>query len=323
MRLSHAGRQLLQIPLKLVVSLAAISFVTFVATNAIPGDASRAVLGRFATEEQIATFREQQALDEPVISRYFSWVGNLLTGDFGMSVANGQSVWETIEPRLIRSLTLALLGFAIAVPVSFLIGLLAGRRTGGRADSATSFSTLVVAALPEFVIGVAILMVVGVKLGWLPVNSTTVSLVGVPVSEKAKAFILPAATIAIANAPYLIRMTRANTREIASQPYMRAAILRGLGPTSLTIRHLVPNAAPPVVNGMAILLGSLLGGVVAIEAVFAFPGLGQLMVSSVRTQDVPMVQALALIVGAGFVVVNALADLAIVILTPRLRTAAT
>jgi peptide/nickel transport system permease protein len=127
--------------------------------------------------------------------------------------------------------------------------------------------------------------------------------------------------IALANAPYLIRMTRANTRDVVAEPYMRAAVLRGLRPLSLTFRHLLPNAAPPVVNSTAILLGSLVGGVVAIEAVFAFPGIGQLLVSAVQIRDIAVVQAVALIVGAAFVTVNAIADLAVVLLTPRLRTA--
>jgi peptide/nickel transport system permease protein len=150
---------------------------------------------------------------------------------------------------------------------------------------------VVLAALPEFVIGVAILLLVAVRLEWLPVDSTSVSLVGVPVAEKAKAFALPALAIALANAPYLIRMTRANTRDVVAEPYMRAAVLRGLRPVSLTFRHLLPNAAPPVVNSTAILLGSLVGGVVAIEAVFAFPGIGQLLVSAVQIRDIAVVQA--------------------------------
>jgi peptide/nickel transport system permease protein len=305
---------------KLVFTLFSISLVTFLATNALPTDIGRAALGRGATPEQLEAFREQQGLNEPVVRRYVTWLTNFARGDWGTSLVSGQPVRLVIQPKMERTVALSLAGFFIALPCSLALGLLSARRSGTRLDLTISTGTLLLVSLPEFIVGILLILVFAVILGWLPVDSTALAFESSP-SAVLEAYALPALALALIVAPYITRMMRANAREVFAEPYVQAAILRGISGNRLTRRYVLPNALPPVVNGLALILAELLSGVVVIEYVFAFPGAGQLLVASVGAKDIPTVQALVLLFGTFFVVLNLLADLIVVLMTPKLRTA--
>jgi peptide/nickel transport system permease protein len=317
---SPALRFLLTAVGKLVLSLVAISALVFVASAAIPGDPARAILGKDATASQITAFRQTHGLDEGVLTQYGKFLGNALHGDFGVSYAANNPVQDVIGQRLERTLILVLFGWVAAALVAVPIGLASGKRRGRRSDMAVSLVTLAIGALPEFVIAILLVLVFGVWLKIFPVDSSAVGFASNPF-DAASSYVLPAVTVALTIVPYVIRLTRANAREVVSEPYIRSAVLRGVGGWRLTNRHILTNAAPPVVNVLALQFVGSIGGVVVTETVFGFPGLGQLLVQSVGTRDLPVVQAIALILGLFFVVVNILADAIVVLLTPKLRGA--
>lgn len=300
------------------ITLVAISLVTFLATNIVPADPARVALGKFATPEQIEAYNEQQGLNRPVVERYITWVGGAVQGDWGTSVLSSQEVTEMVGPRITRSLILALSAMLVAIPIAFLLGVFAAQRIGRPSDLAVSTATLLVNSLPEFVVGIALLFVFAVQFGVLPIESSGAAM-GTGWSE-VRAYILPVATLAIVLVPYIARMVRASVRDVSSQPFVRSAALRGVSHRGLVWRHVVPNASLPVVNVIALTMAELIAGVVIIETVFGFPGIGQLLVSSVGSKDIPVVQIITLIIGLGFVIFNLLADLAVLALNPRLRS---
>jgi peptide/nickel transport system permease protein len=304
---------------KLVLSLLIISLLVFLLTAAIPGDPARAVLGKAATPAQLAAFRVQHGLNAPLYLQYWHFISNLAQGKLGTSFASGQPVTSVIGARFLRTFWLVLLAWLIAAVVAVPGGIWTGRRAGGLADAASSAVVLTVAALPEFVIGLLVVFVVAVKLHLLPVNSTTAGFSESPWGDLSS-YVLPAVTIALTIIPYVTRLTRANAREVNSEPYIRAAILRGVPGSRLTFLHVLPNAAPPVVNALALQFAGSIGGVVVTETVFGFPGIGQLLVQAVGDRDLPVVQAITMIIGAVYVIVNTVADLGVRALTPRLRS---
>lgn len=300
------------------LTLVAISMVTFAATNIVPADPARVALGKFATPEQIAAYNEQQGLDRPVVQRYATWVGDAVRGDWGTSVLSSQQVTEMVTPRIGRSLLLALSAMLVAIPIAFLLGVYSAQRIGRPSDLVVSTGTLLVNSLPEFVVGIALLFVFAVQLGVLPIESSAAAM-GTGL-DQVRAYVLPVATLAIVLVPYIARMVRASVRDVSGQPFVRSAALRGVSHRGLVWRHVVPNASLPVVNVIALTMAELVAGVVIIETVFAFPGIGQLLVSSVGSKDIPVVQIITLVIGLGFVIFNLLADLAVLALNPRLRT---
>lgn len=302
-----------------LLTLVLISIVTFLATSVVPNDPARIALGRGATAAQLDAYREQQGLNQPVTTRYVQWVGDFVRGDWGTSIRNRRPVRDEVLPRLARSATIALIAMAIAVPLALVVGTWLGRRAGRPSDLAGSLVLLLVNALPEFVIGLLALMVFAVWLGVLPVESSA-AVFGSGLAA-AKAYVLPIITLVLVVMPYITRMVRVQVRETLGQTYVRTAVLRGVPPRRLTWRHIVPNASIPVVNIVALNMAELLGGLVVVEVVFGFPGLGQLLVDSVLGKDIPSVQAIALIAGVAFVVINACADVVVLALNPRMRTA--
>ena len=315
--LTEVGRAVV----KLVSTLVVASILVFAATSAIPGNSGRAVLGKFATPGQIRAFNVRFGLTKPLAEQYWLWISKFVRGDFGISYTSGTSVADTLGPRLSRSVFLGAYGFLIAVVVAIPLGLYAARRSGHKDDMALSGLTVTVGALPEFVIGILLIAIFGVWLPLLPVSSTQVGLASSPWSALSY-YTLPACAVALTIAPYVLRMVRANGREILHQPYIQAATLRGLSPTRLMGRHVWPNAAPPVVNVLAMQFAAIISGVVITESVFGIPGVGQLLIQATANHDVPVVLAITLLTGAVYVIVNLVADLAVQVLTPRLRTAA-
>lgn len=312
------SRLLLQTAAKLVLSLAVISAIVF-ALTALPGNPARDILGQYATPDQIAAFNREHGLNSPAIVQYWHWLTGIVGGNWGLSYQAGEPVWSMVAPRLDRTLVLVAIAWLLNIVIALPVGLVAGMRLRGHADILLSLVTLSLAALPEFVVGLILIVVFGITLRWLPVDSTAADGMG-PFSALTS-YILPACTIALALIPYTLRLTRANAREVVGESYVRSAVLRGIGEPALSLRYVLPNAAPPVINALALQLAGLIGGVVVAETVFGFPGLGQLLVQAAGSRDAPVVEALALMMGGFFVVVNVLADAIVVIVTPKLRDA--
>lgn len=301
---------------KLVLTLLAISIIVFGLT-ALAGNPAHDILGQDATKSQLAAFTATHHLDSPVAVRYWHWLVGVLHGDFGTSYTSNGSVWALIEPRLGRTLLLIAFSWLLIVLLAVPIGLLAGVRVRGKADIVVTLVTLAVAAFPEFVIGLVLIVVFAVKLKWFPVDSTAVSLGGV--LDHPSAYVLPSFTIALGSIPYIVRLMRANSRDVASRTYVRSAVLRGISEPALSLRHILPNAAPPVVTALGLQLAGLIGGVIIAETLFGFPGLGQLIVQSAASRDAPTVEALTMMIGTAFVVINLASDALVLMLTPKLR----
>jgi peptide/nickel transport system permease protein len=304
-----------------VVTLAVISAITFFATNVIPGDPARIALGKGATPAQLQEYDRQQGLDRPVATRYVHWVADAVRGRWGKSVLSQQTVTSLVVPRIGRTMLLGLFAMLIAVPVAFLLGVYSAQRSGRPVDNVISFTALFVNSLPEFVVAITLLVVLGVEFGILPVESSGVAFGSA--ADEVKGYILPVLTLATVLTPYMTRMIRANVRDVAGRPFIRSAVLRGLSRRRVVWRHVVPNASLPVVNVVALSLAELIGGVVVIETVFGFPGVGQLLVDSVGSRDIPTVQVIALIIGAGVVGLNFVADGIVLLLNPQLRSSKT
>jgi peptide/nickel transport system permease protein len=300
-----------------LATLFVISMVTFLATNVLPGDPARKALGLFSSPQRRAQYDRQQGLNKPVLVRYGYWIGNLAKGDWGKSLVNGYNIQSTVFSRARRTLVIAVLGFLIALPFAVVLGIFAATRSGTAGDVSLSVASLVMAALPEFLVATILILIFAVWLGVLPVDSSAVSF-GTG-SQQLKAYVLPSLSLAVISFPYLFRMVRANVRESWGAGYTRAAMLRGIRGRRLLIHHVGPNSGVALVTVAALSLAELIGGIVIVENVFAFPGIGQLLVDAIQTGDVAVVQAIVVIIAVGFVGLNLLADLIAFGLDPRLR----
>jgi peptide/nickel transport system permease protein len=302
-----------------LVTLFVTSVIIFAATQVLPGDAARSILGRTATPESLAELQRQLGLDKPVITQYWEWISGILTGDLGTSLANSLPVTEVIGERLQYSLFLMLIAAAISVPLGIILGAASARRRDSAFDQAMSVTTLGLAALPEFVVGIALAVLFATTVfEWLPAVAVTEP--GVGPWHYPKELILPVITLVIAVVPYTARIMRASTVEILESDFVEMARLKGLPERRVLWRHAVPNALAPTFQVTALNLAYLAGGIVVVEAVFNYQGVGLLLVDSVRSRDMPVVQAVALLIAALYVVLNLLADLATIIVSPRLRT---
>jgi peptide/nickel transport system permease protein len=302
-----------------LVTLWITSLVIFAATQALPGDAARAILGRSATPESLAELRRQLGLDKPVLTQYWEWISGVFTGDLGTSLANSLPVTEVIGERLVFTLVLMLIAGAISVPLGIAIGAVSARRRDSTFDQATSVTTLGLVALPEFVVGITLVVIFSTTVfHWLP--GVIVTEPGVRPWHYPKELILPVVTLVIAVVPYTARIMRASTVEILESDFVEMARLKGLPERRVLWRHAVPNALAPTFQITALNLAYLAGGIVVVEAVFNYPGIGLLLVESVRARDMPTVQAITLLIAALYVVLNLLADLATILVSPRLRT---
>ena len=304
-----------------LLTLLVISIVTFAATNVkSPEDVARNALGRETTEEQLQAYLTERGLDRPVHERYVNWLADFARGDWGVSAVTNRSVREDIVPRFEKTLILSLVSLLVALPISVAIAVFMARRVNTGTDFGLLMGTVVLAALPEFVVGIGLLMLFAVTLGWLPVDSTGLSF-ATTFGEQAKAYVLPALTLVLAMVPYIVRIGRAAAREALAAPYVQAALLRGLPRRTITWDHAMRNAAVPMVNAVAINIVYLLSGVIVVENVFAFPGIGQLLVQAIGGGDTTMVQAIALVMGAMFILISLAADFLVVYFNPRLKAA--
>ena len=298
--------------------LVVVSILVFAATQVLPGDAADTILGRSATAAQKAILRRQLGLDRPLPAQYWSWIWGVLRGNLGYSFGSNESVSAFIGARLGNSLVLALGTLAVLIPVSVVLGTVAGVRRGRGADHAISGVSLALIALPEFVTGTILALVLGISLAILPPTSIIPSGSG-PLSDP-RILVLPILTLCMAGAAYIIRMLRAGVVEAMASDYVQAARLNGIPERRVIIRHALRNALAPTVQVVALTVQWLVGGVVVVESVFSYPGLGQGLVQSVIAHDIPVVQALTLLIAAVYILLNLIADMLVIMLVPKLRT---
>jgi peptide/nickel transport system permease protein len=299
--------------------LAAVSVVVFGATQALPGDPAREILGRTATPASLAALRTELHLDQPVLTQYWNWVSGLLHGDAGTSLAAREPVTTLLKDRIVNSAFLVLCAGVISIPLSIAIGAYAAVRRDRTFDVVSSILTLLLAALPEFVVGVSLVILFGTTVfRWLP----AISLIppGTRPWAHPKELILPTLTLVIAVTPYVARIMRASMIEVLESEYVEMARLKGLPERLVITRHALPNALGPTFQVIAINLAYLAGGVIVVEYVFNYAGIGGALRDAIYTRDLPVVQALAMLIAAVYVVLNLLADVATILVTPRLRT---
>lgn len=300
--------------------LAVVSILVFLATNLLPGDVASTTLGRNATPEAKAALRAELGLDRPLLVQYWDWVTSVARGDLGTSPVLHRSVAEVVGVRLPQSLLLCVLALAVLVPLALVLGLLSGAKAGRGLDHGVTLGSLALVALPEFVLGTLLILLLG---GAVFAVYPPVSLVAPGESPLARPeiLVLPVATLVLAGLGYMVRMVRSGVVAVMDAPYVEMARLNGVPERTILLRHVLPNALAPAVQATAQTIQWLIGGVVVIETLFAYPGIGQAMVSAVMNRDLIFVQSVVLIIAAIYIVINILADLAVVFLVPKLRTA--
>lgn len=309
-----------------VVTLAVASVIIFAATNVLPGDVAEVVLGRNATPELVQSMDEKLRLNESVVSRYGDWISGVVQGDLGESLvavaqdASQPHISAMISEPLRNSLVLASLALLALVPLSLALGVLAGLRHGKGVDYGISYVAVVIGALPEFVLGTFLIVVFFTQLGWLP----PVALVPVGGSPLAHpdALVLPIAALCGASVAFAARQVRAGVVSVLDEEYVRSARLAGLRESRVIRRYVLRNALAPSVQIYAQTLQYMLGGVIVVEALFGYPGIGSLLVNAVSTRDATLVASVSLILAAIYVAINIAADIAVLLLVPKLRAAA-
>ena len=311
------GRLILHRSMLGVLTLLAASALIFIGTEILPGDLASAILENQATPENLAKLRLELGLDRPALVRYVQWLLGAVQGHFGHSLANGRDVLEEIAPRFGNTMFLAAYAAVVAVPLAVGLGLAAAIGQGGVFDRLVNVVTLMTISVPEYFLAYLLIKYVAVGLGWFPslanVSSDTSFL------DRLYYAFLPMLTLVLVIVAHMMRMTRASVLAVMASPYIEMAILKGLTKTRIVVRHALPNALAPIISVIALNLAYLIVGVVVVETVFVYPGLGQLMVDEVSKHDVPVVQACGLIFAAGFILLNMVADILSILSNPRLR----
>jgi len=308
-------RRILQGLLVLVL----VSIVVFAATQALPGDPARAILGRSATPTSLANLRDQLHLNRPVLEQYLTWAGGLLHGDFGRSFSAQEPVSKLLGDRFINTGFLLLFAGLISIPLSIAIGAYAALWRDRPFDVITGLLTLVLAALPEFVVGLVLVVLFATTVFPLLPAVIVIPPGGRP-WDQPLGLILPILTLVLAVTPYVARIMRASMVEVLESDYVEMARLKGLPERLVLRRHALPNALGPTFQVIAINLAYLAGGVIVVEYIFNFAGIGGALRNAVADHDIPVVQALAMAIAALYVVLNLLADIGTIVVTPRLRT---
>lgn len=300
-----------------VVTLFAVSVVISGALALLPGDFAQAILGQSATPEAVAAIRAKLGLDQPFHIRYLSWLGGVLTGDLGVSLTDQRPVAALIGGRLANTLFLAALAAVMSIPLSLLLGLLAALYRKSVFDRATNIGALASISSPEFVLGYILILLFAVQHQWFsPISTVSPNMA---LSERLWMTFLPALTLTMVVTAHMMRMTRAAIINLLSLPYIEMARLKGMSPWRVVFRHAMPNALAPIINVISINLAYLITGVVVVEVVFAYPGVGQLFVDSVSLRNVPIVQACCIIFATAYILLNLIADIVTIVSNPRLR----
>ena len=299
-----------------VLTLFVVSLVIFTSVEMLPGDFAQAILGQSATAETLQAYRDELGLERPAVSRYLEWLGNAVQGDLGASLANGKPISELIGARLGNTLFLAGMTAAIAIPFAVSLGILAALFRNSWFDRSISVSTLTSISFPEFFVAYVLILWFAIKLQWFPALANIAS--DSPFETRVFNSILPSLTLTLVVTAHMMRMTRASIINLMALPYIEMARLKGASPSRTVLRHALPNAVAPIVNVVALNLGYLITGVVIVEVIFVYPGLGQLLVDSVTRRDLPVVQAACLIFAGAFIILNLIADVVAIVSNPRL-----
>ena len=282
----------------------------------LPGDLAQEILGQGATPEGLRVLRLQLGLDTPPHIRYLDWLGGMVTGDMGLSLANKRPISELIGPRLANTLFLGGFAALIAIPVALTLGILAALYRNSFYDRSVNIFTLTSISFPEFFIAYILILFFAINLGWFPGISNISS--ELSFTDKLYRTLLPAASLTLVVVAHMMRMTRTSIINLLSSPYIEMAQLKGIKPLKIITRHALPNALAPIVNVIAINLAYLVVGVGIVEVVFVYPGLGQLLVDSVSKRDVPVVQACSMIFASVYILLNLFADIISIVTNPRL-----
>lgn len=299
------------------VTIIVISVLIFIGVEALPGDFTEAILGQNALPETVAAFRKELKLDLPPHVRYFAWLKDFVQGDLGNSLANGRPIVELVGWRFANTLFLASAAAVVAVPVAILLGILAALYRNSLFDRTISIATLSTISFPEFFVAYILVALLSVQLIVFP----SISNINDQMSfwEKIHAIVLPCLTLTLVVIAHMMRQTRAAIINILASPFIEMARLKGIKRLRVIVLHAFPNALSPVINVVALNLAYLVVGVVIVEVVFVYPGLGQLLVDSVSKRDIPVVQASCLIFAAVYISLNLLADVMSIISNPRMR----
>ncbi len=303
----------------IVVTLLAVSVAIFALIELVPGDAASVMQGQQATPDSLRNLRKQMGLDRPPHIRYLDWIGDALRGDLGQSAKSNASISDVIRGRLANSALLAVLAFAISVPLGLALGVWVGTRADTKMDRFLTMGGLVTISLPEFVTGVILILILSSTLGWLP--SSSIMMPGESIVGRPQVLIMPVLTVTGALFAYIQRMARANVIEVMESNYVRTAILKGLPMRTVVIRHVLPNAMLPTITVIANNVGWLFGGLIIIENLFAYPGMGSLLLQAIDTRDIRTLQSTALVIASVYAFSNLAADLTYGILNPRVRFA--
>ncbi len=297
--------------------LLAASVLIFVGTLILPGDVAQSILGQSATPESLANLRAELGLNEPAVSRYFDWLWRAMHGDLGTALTNGRDIAESLGYRFSNTIFLATTAAVIAVPLAIFLGLLSVRYRNRWPDKLISAVTPTSISIPEFLIGYVLIYFVAVKLGWF--SSVAMINGDMSLGEKLNAIALPVAVLVLVVLAHMMRMTRAAILNVMESAYIETAELKGLSAFDVIRKHAFPNAIAPIVNVVMLNLAYLVVGVVVVEVVFVYPGMGQYLVDHVAKRDVPVVQASGLIFAAVYIGLNLIADLVSILANPRLR----
>ncbi len=298
-------RKLLALPAMIL----AVSLLVFLAVRLLPGDPARMIAGPEASAAAVAVIHERLGLNRPVMAQYATFLGEAAHGDLGVSIESGRPVAEVLATDAPYTIALGLAAYALAVFIGAPGGIAAAAAPGGVWDRSFSAFTILCVSVANFWVGLMAMELFAVRLGWLPLMG----------AGSASHIVLPAVTLALAPLGLIGRMTRASMSEVLAQDYVRTARAKGLGPAAIYLRHALPNALAPVVTVIGLNLGSVIGGAVVTESVFAWPGLGRLLVDAVRYRDYPVIQGVTLLAVVAVVLANLLAEVVIALIDPRLR----
>lgn len=300
-----------------IATMFVVSVIVFIMTSILPGDVAQIVLGQSATPETLAALRKELGLDQPAYIRYFQWLGDMVTGDLGISKAGGAAISDLIGGRFGNTMLMAGLVALVSIPISIFFGLWAAMHPGTWLDRAVTFGTLSTISVPEFFIATIMVLILAVTLHWLP--STAMLRDEMTFLELLRGLAMPIITLVIVVSAQMIRMTRAGILNVMSSPYIEMAILKGVPRRRIILRHAFFNAIGPIINVIALNLAYLVSGVVIVETIFAYPGLAKLMIDGVQTRDLPLVQACAMIFCGTYVILILIADIGSIVSNPRLR----
>jgi peptide/nickel transport system permease protein len=300
-----------------LITLWVLSVLIFIGTHILPGNPGRSMLGPFASPEAVALLNKQLGADEPLLTQYTTWIGDVLHGDLGTSFAFKQPVGDLIKSAMENSLKLAVLAFVILVPLSILGGVFAALHVGRAVDRTITVGGLSASSMPEFVGGIVLILIFGLWLNVLPVSARWPP--GTPPLQQIQYLLMPAISLVLVLFGYIARMARAGTVTALDADYTRTATLKGLPRRTVVRRHVLRNALLPTITVIATQVGYLIGGLVVVEQLFNYNGIGTLLVNAARNRDYPQLQSTVLVIGLIYLVATLVADVLYSVLNPRIR----